>query len=78
MKTIIFISVVLTATIFSCSIEKHAATKPNKHAQLFTDTADSLNKYSDVSSIQEIIDIDSTIKDWHCPRSWLIPLQSSS
>ncbi|MDG1332222.1 MAG: hypothetical protein P8P74_07820 [Crocinitomicaceae bacterium] len=62
MNIIVYISLVFTTLIFSCSNGKHATDKSSE--LLYIATSDSLNKYLDVSSVKAIIEEDSTILDY--------------
>lgn len=66
MKTLHFVYLSLGLALISCSNEtKEVEETPlDSHEVLYNNTADSLRKYMEVASIQEIIATDSTILDY--------------
>ena len=64
MKARLSISLILGIVLFSCSNSDQALQNMNEHEILYNSTSDSLSNHLDVSSIKEIMLLDSTIQDY--------------
>lgn len=64
MKIKIVVSLIFGIVLLSCSNSEQASRNIDEHELLYTSTSDSLSNYLNVSTIQEVMKQDSTIKDF--------------